>query len=71
MTRQMVESSLFRARRKLSEEYEELASGRRCEQIQTAIDGGRAARGRARSASVSAAASRVTSPIASPAATPR
>ena len=41
MTRQMVESSLFRARRKLSEEYEELASGRRCEQIQTAIDGGR------------------------------
>ena len=41
MTRQMVESSLFRARRKLSEEYEELASGQRCEQIQTAIDGGR------------------------------
>jgi RNA polymerase sigma factor (sigma-70 family) len=41
MTRQMVESSLFRARRKLSEEYEELASGRRCEQIQTAIEGGR------------------------------
>jgi RNA polymerase sigma factor (sigma-70 family) len=41
MTRQMVESGLFRARRKLSEEYEELASGRRCEQIQTAIEGGR------------------------------
>jgi len=41
MTRQMVESSLFRARRKLSEEYEELASGQRCEQIQTAIEGGR------------------------------
>ncbi|HEX3975453.1 MAG TPA: sigma-70 family RNA polymerase sigma factor [Solirubrobacteraceae bacterium] len=41
MTRQMVESSLFRARRKLSEEYQELASGQRCEQIQTAIDGGR------------------------------
>jgi RNA polymerase sigma factor (sigma-70 family) len=41
MTRQMVESSLFRARRKLSDEYQELASGRRCEQIQTAIDGGR------------------------------
>ncbi len=41
MTRQMVESSLFRARRKLSEEYQELASGQRCEQIQTAIDAGR------------------------------
>jgi RNA polymerase sigma factor (sigma-70 family) len=41
MTRQMVESSLFRARRKLSEEYQELASGQRCEQIQTAIDSGR------------------------------
>ncbi len=41
MTRQMVESSLFRARRKLGEEYQELASGQRCEQIQTAIDGGR------------------------------
>ena len=41
MTRQMVESGLFRARRKLSEEYEELASGKRCEQIQTAIEDGR------------------------------
>jgi RNA polymerase sigma factor (sigma-70 family) len=41
MTRQMVESSLFRARRKLTEEYEELASGQRCEQIQSAIDAGR------------------------------
>ncbi|MGZ4168363.1 MAG: sigma-70 family RNA polymerase sigma factor [Solirubrobacteraceae bacterium] len=41
MTRQMVESGLFRARRKLSEEYEELASGQRCEQIQTAIEAGR------------------------------
>ncbi len=41
MTRQMVESSLFRARRKLGEEYQELASGQRCEQIQTAIDAGR------------------------------
>ena len=40
MTRQMVESGLFRARRKLSEEYEELASGRRCEQVQGAIDAG-------------------------------
>ena len=41
MTRQMVESSLFRARRKLNEEYEELASGKRCEQIQAAIESGR------------------------------
>ena len=40
MTRQMVESSLFRARRKLSAEYEELASGRRCEQVQTVVDSG-------------------------------
>ncbi len=40
MTRQMVESGLFRARRKLSEEYEELASGRRCEQVQAAIEAG-------------------------------
>jgi RNA polymerase sigma factor (sigma-70 family) len=47
MTRPMVESGLFRARRKLGEEYEELASGRRCEQIQSAIDAGelRTARG--------------------------
>src|SRR5947209_1708731 len=41
MTRQMVESGLFRARRKLTEEYEELASGQRCEQLQTAIETGR------------------------------
>jgi RNA polymerase sigma factor (sigma-70 family) len=40
MTRQMVESGLFRARRKLTEEYEELASGRRCQQIQVAISEG-------------------------------
>jgi RNA polymerase sigma factor (sigma-70 family) len=40
MTKQMVESGLFRARRRLGEEYDELASGRRCEQIQTAIDTG-------------------------------
>ena len=47
MSRQMVESALFRARRKLSEEYNELASGRRCEQIQTAIEDGRALSARA------------------------
>jgi RNA polymerase sigma factor (sigma-70 family) len=41
MTKQMVESGLFRARRNLSEEYDELTSGRRCQEIQTAIDGGR------------------------------
>jgi len=40
MTRQMVESGLFRARRKLTGEYAELASGRRCEQVQSAIDAG-------------------------------
>jgi len=40
MSRHMVESGLFRARRKLGEEYEELASGRRCAQLQTAIDAG-------------------------------
>jgi RNA polymerase sigma factor (sigma-70 family) len=33
MTRPVVESTLFRARRRLSEEYEELVSGRRCEQV--------------------------------------
>ncbi len=40
MSRQMVESSLFRARRKLAEEYQELASGRRCQQVQSAIEAG-------------------------------
>jgi RNA polymerase sigma factor (sigma-70 family) len=42
MSRQMVESALFRARRKLTEEYNELASGRRCQQVQSAIEDGRA-----------------------------
>jgi RNA polymerase sigma factor (sigma-70 family) len=40
MTKQMVESGLFRARRKLAEEYDDLASGRRCAQIQAALDAG-------------------------------
>jgi RNA polymerase sigma factor (sigma-70 family) len=44
MTRQMVESGLFRARRKLTEEYADLTSGRRCEQVQTVIDSGAALR---------------------------
>ncbi len=47
MSRQMVESTLFRARRKLAEEYDELASGRRCTQVQTVIEGGRALSARA------------------------
>jgi RNA polymerase sigma factor (sigma-70 family) len=42
MTRQMVESSLFRARRKLGEEYEDLTSGRRCAHVQGLIDSGSA-----------------------------
>lgn len=43
MSRPMVESTLFRARRRLAEEYEELISGRRCERTRALID---AARGR-------------------------
>jgi RNA polymerase sigma factor (sigma-70 family) len=38
MSRAVVESTLFRARRRLAEEYEELISGRRCEQTRAAID---------------------------------
>jgi RNA polymerase sigma factor (sigma-70 family) len=41
MSRQVVESALFRARRKLGVEYEELASGRRCLQVQSAIEAGK------------------------------
>jgi RNA polymerase sigma factor (sigma-70 family) len=37
MSRPAVESTLFRARRRLSEEYDELASGQRCQRIQTII----------------------------------
>jgi len=37
MSKPVVESTLFRARRKLSEEYEELVTGRRCERVQTVI----------------------------------
>ncbi len=40
MSRQMVESTLFRARRKLTEEYDEIASGRRCEQVLALIEEG-------------------------------
>src|SRR3954452_22731746 len=37
MSRPSVESTLFRARRRLTEEYEELVSGARCQRIQTII----------------------------------
>ncbi len=47
MSRPMVESTLFRARRKLAEEYDELASGRRCLHVQTVVEGGRALSARA------------------------
>jgi RNA polymerase sigma factor (sigma-70 family) len=38
MSRPVVESTLFRARRKLGEEYDEIASGRRCVQVCGVID---------------------------------
>ncbi len=38
MSQAMVESTLFRARKRLSEEYEELASGRRCAEVQGFVD---------------------------------
>jgi RNA polymerase sigma factor (sigma-70 family) len=40
MTRPIVESTLFRARRRLNDEYQEIASGRRCEQVHAVIEGG-------------------------------
>ncbi len=40
MTRPVVESTLFRARRRLGQEYEEIASGQRCEQVCAVIDSG-------------------------------
>lgn len=39
MSRPSVESTLFRARRRLTEEYEELLSGARCQRIQSIIAG--------------------------------
>src|ERR671916_771863 len=39
MSRPAVESTLFRARRRLSEEYDELVTGQRCQRIQTIITG--------------------------------
>jgi RNA polymerase sigma factor (sigma-70 family) len=38
MSRPAVESTLFRARRRLTEEYDELVSGRRCEKVRTVVD---------------------------------
>jgi len=40
MSRPAVESTLFRARRRLGEEYEELVSGKRCMRVRTIVDGG-------------------------------
>ncbi|HWF73233.1 MAG TPA: sigma-70 family RNA polymerase sigma factor [Solirubrobacteraceae bacterium] len=40
MSRPVVESTLFRARRRLAEEYDELASGRRCEFVHKMVDSG-------------------------------
>ncbi len=40
MSRQAVESTLFRARKRLGEEYDELASGARCRRIQQIISAG-------------------------------
>jgi RNA polymerase sigma factor (sigma-70 family) len=46
MSRPAVESTLFRARKRLSEEYEELVSGERCQRVQRIVDaGGRGASG--------------------------
>ena len=39
MSRPTVESTLFRARRRLAEEYQELISGRRCERTRALIEG--------------------------------
>jgi RNA polymerase sigma factor (sigma-70 family) len=40
MSRPVVESTLFRARRRLAEEYDELASGRRCAFVRKMVDSG-------------------------------
>src|SRR6478752_1284605 len=40
MSRPSVESTLFRARKRLTEEYDELVSGQRCTRIQTIISAG-------------------------------
>jgi RNA polymerase sigma factor (sigma-70 family) len=40
MSRPVVESTLFRARRRLAEEYDELTSGRRCDFVHKMVDSG-------------------------------
>ncbi len=40
MTLHMVESTLLRARRRLSQEYDDIASGRTCEQVHLVVDAG-------------------------------
>jgi RNA polymerase sigma factor (sigma-70 family) len=40
MTVPVVESTLLRARRRLSEEYDEIASGRRCQHVHAVVDAG-------------------------------
>ncbi|MDP9347199.1 MAG: sigma-70 family RNA polymerase sigma factor, partial [Actinomycetota bacterium] len=40
MSRPSVESTLFRARRRLTEEYDELVSGERCRRVQSIIEAG-------------------------------
>jgi RNA polymerase sigma factor (sigma-70 family) len=40
MNRPVVESTLFRARKRLGQEYEEIASGQRCEQVHAVIEAG-------------------------------
>jgi RNA polymerase sigma factor (sigma-70 family) len=40
MSQTVVESTLFRARRRLGEEYQDLISGRRCQRVRTVIDEG-------------------------------
>jgi RNA polymerase sigma factor (sigma-70 family) len=45
MSRSQVESTLFRARRRLEAEYEELASGARCEAVRDILERGSAASG--------------------------
>jgi RNA polymerase sigma factor (sigma-70 family) len=44
MTVPIVQSTLFRARRRLGQEYDEIASGRRCEQVHALVDSGGEAR---------------------------
>jgi hypothetical protein len=42
MSQAVVESTLFRARRRLGEEYEDLVSGRRCQRVRAVVDEGEA-----------------------------